>query len=293
MFDGFARRKIDADGVEIDAVIGGAGEPVLLLHGYPQTKAMWHRVAPALAERFTVVATDLRGYGASAKPPAGDDAAAYSKRQMALDQVAVMRELGFPTFSVVGHDRGARVAYRLTLDHPERVRRLAVLDVVPTYEQFAAVDRLSALGSFHWYFLAQPRGFPERMIGADPEFFLRHMLGTWSGAPDRFSADALAEYVRAFKDPEVVRATCEDYRAGATIDFEFDRADLEKGRRIGCPVLVLWGDRGRAHKRSRVIETWRRWADDVRGTGLGCGHFIAEEAPEALLAELLPFLAGH
>ena len=293
MFDGFARRKIDADGVEIDAVIGGAGDPVLLLHGYPQTKAMWHRVAPTLAERFTIVATDLRGYGASAKPPSGGDASAYSKRQMALDQVAVMTRLGFETFSVVGHDRGARVAYRLTLDHPERVRRLAVLDVVPTYEQFAAVDRRSALGSFHWYFLAQPRGFPERMIGADPEFFLRHMLGTWAGAPDRFSADAMAEYVRAFEDPDVVRATCEDYRAGATIDFELDRADLEKGRRIGCPVLVLWGDRGRAHKRSGVLETWRRWADDVRGTGLGCGHFIAEEAPDALLAELLPFLAGR
>jgi haloacetate dehalogenase len=248
-------------------------------------------VAPGLAERFTVVAPDLRGYGASSKPPAGDDHAGYGKRAMARDQVEVMAALGFPTFRLVGHDRGARVAYRLALDHPRRVERLALLDIVPTLEQFAQVDKGGALGSYHWYFLAQPPGFPERLIGNDAEFFLRHTLETWCGTPGAFAPEAMEEYVRAFKDPDVIRGTCEDYRAGATIDCDHDRENQERGDRITCPLLVLWGDKGRPHKRRQVMETWARWATDVRGQGLPCGHFLPEEAPEETLRELLAFFA--
>jgi haloacetate dehalogenase len=289
MFEGFEHVRITTKEAEIDTVTKGNGPPLLLVHGYPQTKAMWHKVAPGLAERFTVVATDLRGYGASSRPPAGDDHAGYSKRRMAADLIEVMAALGFHRFAVAGHDRGGRVAYRMALDHPERVTRLAVLDIVPTYEQFAAVDRQAALGSFHWYFLAQPPPFPERLIGADPEYFIRHMLGSWTGTPGHFTDEALAEYVRCFKDPEVIHASCEDYRAGAFVDCQLDQADLEAGRRISCPVLAIWGEKGRPHKRRQVMETWQRWAADVRGEGLPCGHFLAEEAPDATRAALERF----
>jgi haloacetate dehalogenase len=249
---------------------------------------MWHKVAPGLAAHFTVVASDLRGYGASSHPPDADDHRAYSKRAMATDQVEVMERLGFPAFFLAGHDRGGRVAYRLALDHPERVKRLAVLDIVPTWEQFAQVDRHAAKAGFHWYFLAQPRGFPERLIGGDPEFFLRHMLGSPPPAPPapHFSPEAFAEYLRCFRDPDVIHATCEDYRAGSTIDCDLDAADLAAGRRIGCPMLALWAERGR---RREVLETWQRWATDVRGRALACGHFIPEEAPEETLTELTRF----
>lgn len=292
MFEGFRRLRIPTGEAEIDTVVKGSGPPVLLIHGYPQTKAIWHKIAPALAERFTVVATDLRGYGASSRPPAGDDHAGYSKRRMAADLLAVMRSLGFDRFSVAGHDRGGRVAYRLALDHPERVSRLAVLDIVPTFDQFAAVDRVSALGSYHWYFLAQPYPLPERLIGADPEYFLRHTLASWAATPGCFSDEAMAEYVRCFRDPDVIHASCEDYRAGAFIDCQLDEADLTRGRKIACPVLAIWGDKGRPHKRRQVMETWQRWADDVRGEGLPCGHFLPEEAPAETRAALEGFFPG-
>jgi haloacetate dehalogenase len=291
MFEGFEHLRIPTKEAEIDTVKKGTGPPLLLVHGYPQTKAMWHKIAPGLAERFTVVATDSRGYGASSRPPSGEGHLAYSKRRMATDLVEVMRSLGFERFAVAGHDRGGRVAYRMALDHPESVRKLAVLDIVPTYEQFAAVDRQAALGSFHWYFLAQPAPFPERLIGADPEYFIRHMLRAWAGAPTSFSDVALDEYIRSFKDPEVIRASCEDYRAGAYVDCQLDEADLKAGKKIACPVLAIWGDRGRSHKRREVIETWRRWTDDVQGEGLPCGHFLAEEAPDATRAALETFFA--
>jgi haloacetate dehalogenase len=290
MFEGFQQRRVQTRGAEIDARVGGHGPPLLLLHGYPQTKAIWRDVAPALARSFTVVATDLRGYGASSRPPTGPDHAGYSKRAMAVDQVEVMDALGFGQFAVAGHDRGARVAYRMALDHPARVAKLAVLDIIPTYEQFAQVDRQSALGSFHWYFLAQPHDFPERLIGGDPEFYLRAMLRSWAGDPGCFSDEAMTEYLGAFRDPQVVHATCEDYRAGATIDVALDEMDLKHGRRIECPLLALWGERGRPHKRRQVLETWKRWATDVGGDGLDCGHFLPEEAPTETARALGAFL---
>jgi haloacetate dehalogenase len=292
VFDGFQALRLKTADAEIDARVGGQGPPLLLLHGYPQTKAIWRDVAPALARSFTVVATDLRGYGASSRPAAGPDHAGYAKRAMAVDQVEVMARLGFPQFAVAGHDRGARVAYRMALDHPARVTKLAVLDVIPTYEQFAQVDRAGVLGSYHWYFLAQPYDFPERLIGGDPDFFLRSTLRSWAGDPGCFGDEAMAEYLTAFRDPQVIHATCEDYRAGATVDYALDEADLKQGRKIECPVLALWGGRGRPHKRRQVIETWKRWASDVRGAGVDCGHFLPEEAPAETARALRAFLTS-
>jgi len=291
MFEEFEQKRVETSEAVIALVQGGAGPPLLLLHGYPQNRAMWHHVARGLAEHFTVVAADLRGYGDSSHPPDATDHRAYSKRAMARDLVEAMGRLGFPSFFVAGHDRGGRVAYRMALDHPARVAKLATLDIVPTYEQFARVDRHLAMSGYHWYFLAQPRGFPERLIGADPEFFLRHTMGHPAVRPPearaaRFTDEAFAEYLRCFAKPEVIHATCEDYRAGATIDFDLDAADLAAGRRIGCPMLALWGERGRLHD---VVETWRKWAADVRGRALPCGHFLPEEAPGETLAELRTF----
>jgi haloacetate dehalogenase len=289
LFDGFAHRQVTTSGATIHLVMGGSGPPLLLLHGYPQTHVLWHRVAPRLAADFTVVAADLRGYGDSSRPPGGDDHAGYAKRTMALDQVEVMHQLGFQRFAVAGHDRGARVAYRMALDHPGRVSKLAVLDVVPTAAMWAGADRQFGLGAYHWYFLAQPYDLPERLIGAEPEYFIRTMLARWAGTPDCFAAEALDEYVAHFRDPSCIHATCEDYRAGATLDLEHDLADREAGRRIGCPMLALWGE-GRAGRAARDwLAVWREWANDVRGHGLPCGHFLPEEAPDATYAALREF----
>ncbi len=289
MFDGFERRTFDTSAGPIHGVVGGAGPPVLLLHGYPQTHVMWHQVAPPLAEEFTVVATDLRGYGQSAKPEAGPDHAAYAKRAMAQDQIDVMRSLGFERFAVAGHDRGGRVAYRLALDQPERVTRLAVLDILPTHTMYSLANRAVATAMFHWYFLIQPPDLPERLIGADPGYFLRTMLDRWSGSGlQAFHPEALAEYERCFSDPATVRASCEDYRAGATVDLEHDAADLGQ-RTIASPTLVLCG---RGIARLNPLEVWRRWAKDVRVTELECGHFLPEEAPEETTRALRDFFAG-
>ncbi len=288
MFEGFARERIKTSGAEIALVRGGGGAPLLLVHGYPQTHAMWHKVAPRLAERFTVVAPDLRGYGASSKPATDDQHLPYSKRAMAADLVEVMAALGFQQFNIAGHDRGGRVTYRLALDHPERVRRAAVLDIIPTLEQFERMNRMSASAAYHWYFLAQPSPFPETLIGKDPDYFLDHSLGTWRGTADAFTPEALAAYHEAFRNPEVIHATCEDYRAGITCDCAFDEADRSAGRKIHSPLLVLWGARGRL-RAPGLDEIWKAWADDVRGQPLDCGHFIPEEAPEPLLEQLLTF----
>ena len=292
IFEGFAQQRIDTGEVEINVVTGGAGEPLLLLHGYPQTHVIWHKVAPTLAERFTVVAPDMRGYGASGKPPGGDGGVNYAKRAMAADQVAVMAALGHDSFFLAGHDRGGRVAYRLTLDHPDRVRRLATLDIVPTLEQFETMGKSGSFGSYHWYFLAQPAPFPETVIGRDPDYFCRHMIDSICGTPGAIADEAMAAYLAAFRDPDTIRATCDDYRAGYGIDCEIDLADRNAGRKIECPMLALWGGRGRPHKAQGVIATWRKWATDLRGQGIDCGHFLPEEAPRETADALIGFFNG-
>jgi haloacetate dehalogenase len=289
MFEGFARKRIKTSGAEIALVQGGSGAPLLLLHGYPQTHAIWHKVAPALAGRYTLVIPDLRGYGASSKPPTDDRHLPYSKRAMALDMVEVMRALGFPRFALAGHDRGARVTYRLALDHPDCVQRAAVLDIVPTIEQFERLNRTTAHAAYHWYFLAQPAPFPETLIGKDPDYFLMHTLESWCGTPGAFTAEALASYCEAFRDPAVIHASCEDYRAGIGVDCEFDDADRKAGHKVAPPMLALWGAQGRPHRGQAVLEVWKAWADDVRGEPLECGHFIPEERPEELAKLLLNF----
>jgi haloacetate dehalogenase len=289
MFEGFDRKRIDTSGATIDLVAGGGGPPLLLLHGYPQTHAMWHRIAPRLADEFSVVAADLRGYGDSSKPAGGDDHAAYSKRAMAQDMVEVMAALGHERFAVAGHDRGARVAYRMALDHGERVTKLALLDITPTYNLYANANRLIATAYWHWFMLAQAPDVPERLIGADPVYFLRSMISRWgSGTLDPFAPETLAEYERCFSDPETIRASCEDYRAGAGIDFTHDEADYGK-HKIGCPTLALYSKRLEA---LRPLDAWQEWCADVRGRALECGHFLPEEKPDETYDALREFFAG-
>ena len=278
-FDGFETVRTDV----VRARVGGSGPPVLLLHGYPQTGAMWHRLAPALAEDHTVVVADLRGYGDSARPASG-----YDKRTMAADQVELMTQLGFERFAVVGHDRGARVTHRLALDHPDRVERAVVMDITPTRHMFRTADREFGAVYYHWFFLAQPSGHPERMIAADPEYWLRYHLDAWSRVPDAFDEDAVAEYVRCFSDPDAIRASCDDYRAGIGADLEQDDASF--GVKIACPLLVLWGGRGFVGAKYDVLAVWRDYASDVSGFALDCGHFLPEERPDETLAAVRNFL---
>jgi haloacetate dehalogenase len=286
-FPGFELRMIETDEAVIRARVGGEGPGLLLLHGNPQTHAMWHAVAPALAREHTVVCADLRGYGESSKPPTTADHEPYSKRAMARDLVAAMEQLGFDRFSVAGHDRGGRVAYRLALDQPDRVQRLAVLDIVPTFEMWRRADKEFGLVDWHWFFLAQPAPFPERVISAaSDEFYFR-------GDRMRFHPDALADYLKAVRNPATVHAICEDYRAGATYDDEADRADREAGRKIRCPVHVLWAGRDELGHWFDVLGIWRSWCDgEVSGRALDCGHFLAEESPEETATELRSFFAA-
>jgi haloacetate dehalogenase len=289
MFPGFELTQLRAGEITIPARIGGSGPPLLLLHGNPQTHVMWHLVAPQLAQHFTVVAADLTGYGESSKPPSTADHAPYSKRSMARDQLEVMRRLGHERFLVAGHDRGGRVAYRMALDHPDAVLKLAVLDIVPTLEAFERGGRAFGLGYYHWFFLAQPAPLPERLIGADPDWFWG--WHTNRGPHEVFDQRALEDYLACFRNPETVRAICEDYRAAATIDCEHDAADKQAGRRIRCPVLALWGARAKLEAWYDTLAVWREWADDVRGRALPCGHYLAEEVPEETVRELANFFA--
>jgi haloacetate dehalogenase len=288
MFDEFKRIDLETSGSRIHLVKGGQGFPLLLLHGYPQTHVLWHKIAPRLAEHFTVIATDLRGYGDSAKPPGDSDHGNYSKRVMAQDQVEVMQQLGYEEFYVVGHDRGARVAHRLTIDHPQRVKKLGLLDIAPTYHMFSSTDQAFATAYYHWFFLIQPTPFPETLIHANPDYFLNHCLKTWSKRAGAFTTEAIAEYQRVFSQAATIHSTCEDYRASATIDLVHDAQDQD--HKIACPVLVLWGERGIIGKKYDVIASWQKQADNVTGIALDCGHFLPEEAPDETYQQLCDFL---
>ena len=294
LYPGFETQLIQAGEVNIHVRVGGAGPAVLCLHGYPQTHACWHRLAGELAASHTVVLMDLRGYGESDAPVGGEGHETYSKRAMARDAVAVMRALGHAKFSVMGHDRGARVAYRLAIDTPEVVDRLVILDILPTLAQWERFNAVGAIKSYHWPFLAQPYPLPEKLIGADPVYYLEHTLASWT--KDRslacFDDDALTHYRAMMEEPARIHAMCEDYRAGATYDWEADLETRDRGKKIAAPTLVLWSSDylNAGKKLTDPIGVWTEWASDVRGAEIDCGHFLAEENPGATLREVLPFL---
>jgi len=296
LFPGFETHVIDVPGAEIFARAGGNGPPLLLLHGYPQTHACWHKVAPELARHFSLVIPDLRGYGASCGTEdtgeSDDQHLAYSKRAMAADFVALMRVLGHDRFAVVSHDRGARVGYRLALDHPDSIARLAVLDIVTTLDAWADTSRATAIGRFHWGFLARPAPFPETLIGRDPVYFLEYLLAQWTASGDlsAFDPAALDHYRAALATPEVIHPRCEAYRAGASSDVTIDAADKSAGRQIACPMLALWGvERGQGAINT-PMKAWEAWCPHIQGAGVESGHFLPEEQPAATLSHLIPFL---
>jgi len=287
VFENFELKQVQAAGARINLRIGGSGPPLLLLHGNPLTHVMWHKIAPRLAQEFTVVATDLRGYGDSSKPPGGDDHFGYSFRAMAEDNVEVMRNLGFDRWCVAGHDRGGRVAHRMALDHPERVEKVAFLDIVPTLHMLSNIPLKWAVDSYHWFFMAQPADYPEKMIEAYGfERYIRKKLDKKGVGLSGFTPEAMAEYIRCCT-AENIHAVCEDYRAAVSIDLEHDRADL--GRRIDMPMLVLWGEKSHVNRSYKPIEAWKARAADVRGKMLPCGHYPAEQVPDETYAELRQF----
>ncbi|MGC5307254.1 alpha/beta fold hydrolase [Micromonospora zamorensis] len=290
MFEGFDEFDVDTTGATIHGRRGGSGPPLLLLHGIPETHLMWHRIAPRLAENFTVVATDLRGWGDSGTPPSTADHEPYGMRAIARDQIEVMRSLGHEQFRLVGHDRGARCAYRLALDEPDAVTRLAVMDVVPIGDVYNRADKAFSLSYWVWSFLAAPAPVPEQFIDAAPAVLVDFMLDTWPEVKDSFPTEVRAAYVRQFSDPARVHAICEEFRAAATLDYQQDEAD-RGNRKIACPVLFLWSQRGQVAKLyDDPLAIWREWADDVRGEPVPVGHFIPEEAPEETTRQLLDFL---
>jgi haloacetate dehalogenase len=291
LYPGFAAQHVPVGGgVQLHALTGGEGPPLLLVHGHPQTLAIWHKVAPRLARHFSLVLVDLRGYGDSAKPAPGEGGEAYAKRLMAADLLAVMRHLGPARFAVLAHDRGARVAHRLASDHPQAVRSLALLDVAPTLAMYEQAGDAFARAYWHWFFLIQPAPLPERLIEADPAAYVRDVMGRRSAGLAPFDARALAEYQRCIALPGTAAGICGDYRASAGIDLAHDRADRDAGRLLPMPLLALWGEQGVVHRCFDPLAEWRRVARDVRGHPLPCGHYIAEEAPDALLDTALPFL---
>jgi haloacetate dehalogenase len=292
MFEGFGTHDIDHGGVRLRVRTAGDGPPLLLLHGHPQTHAMWHRVVPTLAERHTVVAMDLRGRGDSQRLPASADHALYSKRAMAADALAVMRALGFERFDVCAHDRGARVAHRLALDHPQAASRLMLLDIAPTLAMYEGTTEAFARAYWHWFFLIQPAPMPERAIESEPAAWIREGMGARFAGLGPFAPEAMAEYVRGLSLPGSATAVCEDYRASATIDLEHDRADRAAGRAVACPTRVLWGAHGVIERCFEPMTLWRAAAADVSGRGLDCGHYIAEEQPAMLLDEMQSFFGG-
>lgn len=296
MLTDFQAAEIETGETSIFVRYAGSGPPALLLHGFPETHLMWHRVAPLLVHDFTVVCADLRGYGRSGCPESTPDHKPYSKRTMAGDMVAVMEHLGFARFSVVGHDRGGRVAYRLALDHPQRIERLAVLDVLPTETVWTRADARFALGFWPWVLLAQAESLPERILVSNAETIVDNALSQWGSPAGVFTADARAAYIESLQDPQHVHAICEEYRAAAAIDREHDRTDLESGRRINCPVLALWSAKGALASwyvnEGGPLALWQQWANNVRGRAIDAGHFFPEEKPEETVTMLREFLNG-
>jgi haloacetate dehalogenase len=290
LFPGFESELIEVNGVKIMARKGGSGRPLLLLHGHPQTHAIWHRVAQQLAKSHTVVMTDLRGYGDSSKPQGSQDHLNYSKRVMALDQIEVMRHFGFSEFDVLAHDRGARVAHRLALDHPKAVKRLVLLDIAPTLAMYEKTSNQFARSYWHWFFLIQPAPMPERLIEADPSAYVRDVLGRRSAGLAPFDARALAEYVRCIELPGAAHGLCEDYRASASIDLIHDQLDIDTKNFLHQPLLVLWGEQGVVNQCFEPLKEWSKLAVNVKGHALPCGHYIPEEAPELLLNQVQSFL---
>lgn len=294
VIEGFQESVIEVPSVDglikISCQTAGTGPALLLLHGFPQTKAIWRHIAPALAKRFSVVVTDLRGYGASSKPAGASDHSTYSKRSMAADQHAVMQVLGHRKFSVLGHDRGGRVSHRLAMDFPESMERLMVLDISPTLTMYENTTMEFAKGYWHWFFLIQAAPIPETLIGANPEFWLKNHMGRHAGI-GIFDSSSWAEYLAGASNPECMHAMCEDYRAAASIDLIHDRADRDAGKKLSMPLKVLWGERGLVAKCFSPIEDWERVAIDVSGKAMACGHYIPEEFPQELLAEAELFFA--
>jgi haloacetate dehalogenase len=286
----FEYRRADVEGTVINCAIGGSGPPLLLLHGYPQNHVMWRHVAPGLARDHTVVLADLRGYGDSGKPEPDAAGLVYAKRSMARDQAGLMRQLGFWPFQLVGHDRGARVGHRLVLDHPGAVSRLAVLDIVPTRHVLHNVNRAMATAYYHWFFLATGHGIPERLIGPDPEFWIRSLMGPLLGAGASIEPEVMEDYVRCFRDPRTIAASCADYRAAASTDLVHDDETFAAGQKVDCPVLALWGTQGFVGRGYEPLGVWQQYATDVRGTALPTGHFLPEEAPELVVEALRDFL---
>jgi len=291
LFDArFTLSEIDTGAARLNVRRGGDGPPLLLLHGFPQTHAMWHLVAPVLARQFHLVMPDLRGYGDSEKVASAADHLPHSKRAMAKDMAKLMTQLGFDRFDVAGHDRGARVTHRLALDHPACVGRACVMDIVPTRHLFTHTDQVFATAYYHWFFLIQPDGLPERMIGADPGGYMHECLRRWAAPGAVFDADALDEYERCYRRPDTIHSACEDYRAGASIDLDHDAASA--ALRVDCPLLVLWGARGFVNRHYAVLDIWRQYASDVRGEALDCGHFLPEEKPDEVISALCNFFAA-
>jgi len=290
MFEHFTQRRMAVNGTEIACRIAGQGEPLLLLHGHPQTQAIWHKVAPYLTSQFTVVLADLRGYGDSGKPEPDAEHLNYSKREMAKDQFELMAVLGFNQFSVVAHDRGARVAHRLALDHPQAVKRLVLMDIAPTLSMYRQTTETFARAYWHWFFLIRPAPLPEALIKADPDLYLRSVMGSRSAGMQPFTKEAYADYLRCLQLDGTARGICEDYRASAGFDLQHDEADVNAGRKVKCPLLVLWGEQGTVGKCFAPLAEWEKVAENVQGEALPCGHYIAEEQPELLLEKVLPFL---
>ena len=287
MFENFRSHEFRRDSdLVINYKIGGSGLPLLLLHGYPQTHVMWHKVAPGLTENFTVVVSDLRGYGDSSKPSTDHDHSPYSKREMAKDQLLLMNFLGYDKFLLAGHDRGGRVGHRMALDHPDKIEKIAVLDIAPTYTMYQQTDLEFAKAYYHWFFLIQPFDLPERLIGSDPENYLLKKFKQWGRGA--FSKEAMEEYIRCFTQ-ETIHSSCEDYRASASIDLVHDEVDIQNNNKIQCPLLALWGTKGFVGQKYDIVKEWSKWADDVSGAAINCGHYLPEEDPDSTLNALLAF----